>query len=250
MRVLALDVENRFTRIGLFDGARLERVSTVTTVGRTADEFHLLMESLLGVAVVDRVILACVVPGLTGALRSALERWAPGVLVVGPGIKTGLALAVDNPREVGADRVVGAVGAVERYGAPVMVVDFRTATTVDVVDAAGVFRGGAIAAGIEVSAEALADSAAALRHVDIVLPPRVVGKNTVEAIQAGIVLGAAAMVDGLIGRIEEELGLAGAPVVATGIHARTIAGASRRIDHVDEELTLLGLRLVAERSSI
>lgn len=250
MRLLALDVENRFTRIGLFEGARLERVSTVSTVGRTADEFHFLMKSLLGDAVIDRAILGCVVPGLTGPLRAALERWAESIMVVGPGIKTGLALAVDSPREVGADRVVGAVGAVDRFGAPVVVVDFRTATTIDVVDATGVFRGGAIAAGIEVAAEALATSAAALRHVDIVAPGRAVGKNTVEAIQAGIVLGAAAMVDGLIARIEEEMDLAGVPVVATGTHAATIAGASRRIDHVDEQLTLVGLRLVAERSSI
>lgn len=250
MSLLVLDVENRYTHLGLFDDGRLVSKWSIATAARTFDEIGLVLAGMLGEVSVDRAVVSSVVPSVTGDLRLALEQLAHSVTVVGPGIKTGLALAVDNPRDVGSDRVVGAMAAVALYGTPVIVVDFRTATTIDAVDSDGVFRGGAIAAGLEVSASALAGAAAALRHVDLVRPAHVLGKGTVEAIQSGIVLGAAAMVDGLVERIERELGMEEIEVVATGRLAAVVAKESTRIGRVDEDLTLTGLRLVAERNPI
>ncbi len=250
MSLLVLDVENRYTGLGLFEGAELVARWSLGTLARTADENGLMLAGLLGDSVPRRAILSSVVPSVTNDLRLALTHIVETVTTVGPGVKTGLALAVDNPRDVGSDRVVGAVAASALYGCPVLVVDFRTATTVDVVDAEGVFKGGVIAAGLEVSAAALAGSAAALRHVELTLPAHAVGRGTVEAIQSGIVLGAAAMVDGIVQRIETELHLTGVTVVATGRHAATVAAASERIDLVDDDLTLKGLRIIGERNPI
>lgn len=250
MSLLAIDVENRAIALGLFEGDVLAQHWVVGAGTRTADEFSWLLEPALAAGSVERAVLSSVVPSITQSLRTAVARRVPDVLTVGPGVKTGLALAVDNPREVGTDRVVGAVAAVALFGAPIVVVDFRTATTIDVVDSEGVFRGGAIAAGLEVSMTGLAASAAALRHVEIVRPTHVVARNTVEAIQSGVVLGAAAMVEGLIARMEMEEDLPGVRVVATGIHAREVAAVCSRIDAVEDHLTLQGLRVIAARNPI
>lgn len=250
MSLLAVDVENHAIALGLFQGEELTHHWMFGATQRTADEFAWLLAPALSAGVVERAVISSVVPSITHPLRSALAPRVADVLIVGPGVKTGLALAVDNPREVGTDRVVGAVAAVHLYGAPIVVVDFRTATTIDFVDGEGVFRGGVIAAGLEVSMTGLAASAAALRHVEISRPPQVVARNTVEAIQAGVVLGAAALVEGLIGRIEQETERSGVKVVATGVHARQVAAACPRIDVVEDHLTLQGLRIIAGRNPI
>ncbi len=250
MSLLVFDVENRAIAVGFFDGPELARHWTFGASPRTADEYTWMLEPALSAGHVRRAVISSVVPALTQPLRAAVARQVPDILTVGPGVKTGLALAVDNPREVGTDRVVGAVAAVALHGAPVVVVDFRTATTIDLVDAEGVFRGGAIAAGLEVSMNALAVSAAALRHVEIVHPPHVVARNTVEALQSGVVFGAAAMVEGIIRRIESEQEVDGVRVVATGTNARQVAEVCPRIDVVEDHLTLHGLRIIGERNPI
>lgn len=251
MRVLAVDVENRHTTIGEVTDGEVTSVWRVSSAARTSDELGLVLDNLVAASGIDMAALSSVVPALSGPMKAALEARIGRVVVAGPGLKTGLAMFVDNPREVGTDRVVNAIAAVANHGAPVIVVDFRTATTIDAIDADRGFRGGIIAAGLEVSADALADAAASLRHVELVKPPRVVGKNTVEAIQSGIVSGAAAMVDGLVDRIIAELDLPDdTMVVATGRLAAAVATASRSIRLVDPMLTLTGLWLLAERNPI
>jgi type III pantothenate kinase len=167
---------------------------------------------------------------------------------VGPGLKTGLVIRYDNPHEVGADRIVNAVAAIEAYGAPVVVVDFGTATTLDVVDADGAYLGGAIAPGVETSAEALFSKAARLSKVDLEDPGRVIGRNTRESVQAGLLLGEAAMVDGLVRRVWAALGVE-TPVVATGGLAERMTPLCETIGHVDADLTLKGLLAVYRRNA-
>jgi type III pantothenate kinase len=194
------------------------------------------------------VVVASVVPVLTAAYEELAER-ATGrpPLVVGPGVRTGMAISYDNPHEVGADRIVNAVAVVERYGAPAIVVDFGTATTFDVVDASGAYLGGAIAPGVETSAEALFRRAARLSAVDLEPPARVIGRTTRESVQAGLLLGEAAMVDGLVRRIWTELGEE-CVVVATGGLAETMAPLCETVGEVDADLTLRGLALIHERN--
>ncbi|MGH8874642.1 MAG: type III pantothenate kinase, partial [Acidimicrobiia bacterium] len=193
--------------------------------------------------------LSSVVPPATSALRPALEGLSGRPpIVVEPGLRTGLAINIDNPREVGADRVVNAIAALERFGAPVIVVDFGTATTVDLVGPDGDYRGGAIAPGLEVAANALVEATAALRRVEVVPPRSVVGRSTVEAIQSGLVYGYAGLVDGLIERMQAELGLPDVPTVAGGGLAPVIGPHCRLVHEIDDDLTLRGLRIVYERN--
>ncbi len=201
---------------------------------------------LLGVevAAVDDVILASVVPSLTGAWREAAEHLcglAP--VVVGPGVKTSLPMRYDNPAEVGADRVADAVAALAEFGAPVVVVDLGTATNIEVIDEDGAFRGGIIAPGLATSASALFSRAARIPQSDLAAPKSVIGTNTADAVRSGLVCGEAAKVDGLVHHIFRELGYE-APVVATGGFAQMIGELSRVITHVDQALTLKGLRLI------
>lgn len=251
---LAVDVGNTQTVIGLFDEDGLDghwRVSTDASM--TADELGAKIAGLLSLAGmtwgdVDGMIVSSVVPSQT----DAYEDLARGVLgappmLVGPGLKSGMSIRYDNPHEVGADRIVNSVAAVEQYGAPVIVVDFGTATTLDVVDADGAYRGGAIAPGVETSAEALFAKAARLSKVDLDPPEQVIGRNTRESVQAGLLVGEAVMVDGLVARIRAELG-ADAPVVATGGLAERMAPLCESIEHVDPDLTLKGLILVHDRN--
>lgn len=250
--LIAIDVGNTQTVMGLFQGEELVdswRLSTVSD--RTADEYRLYLAGLLRqdgyrLEDVDGVALSSVVPVAKAAMIQVAEEMIQGdLVVVGPGVRTGMPINIDNPREVGADRVVNSVAAKHKYGTPVVAVDFGTSTNMDVVDASGAYIGGAIAPGLEVSQDALIHATAALRRVDLMSPRAAIGKNTVEAIQSGLLYGHAGLVDGLVDRIIAEVG--GAPaVVATGGLASTIVPHCRSVSIVDTTLTLDGLRLVYE----
>ncbi|MCA1833198.1 MAG: type III pantothenate kinase [Actinomycetota bacterium] len=254
--LLAVDVGNTQMLIGLFERDRLEQHWRVSThSARTADELALIFQGLLtpvGLSFTRQITGVCissVVPAVTTSLRDMTERYFrfPPILIE-PGIKTGMPILIDNPREVGADRIVNSIAAAELYGTPAIVVDFGTATNFDVVSANGEYLGGAIAPGLEVATNALVSHGAQLRRVEYVAPASVIGKSTVEAIQSGAVYGHAGLVDAIVDRIKIEIG--GSPVViATGGLAPTIAEHSRTIEKYDPWLTLIGLRLVYERNT-
>jgi type III pantothenate kinase len=250
--LLAIDVGNTNTVIGLFVGTDLQYSWRIKTDPRaTADETALIYRGLLAdTPQIDGIVLCSTVPAVLHEMRVMLERYhgdTPTVIVE-PGTKTGVPVLTDNPKEVGADRIVNTIAAHHRYGGPCIVVDFGTSTNLDVVSAKGEFLGGALAPGIEISIEALSVRAAQLRKVELVRPRSVIGKNTVEALQAGAVYGFAGQVDGLVRRIIAELGEVTA-VVATGGLAPVVLAESETITHHDPELTLEGLRLVFEKNS-
>jgi len=252
--LLAVDVGNTQTVLGMFAGAELDghwRISTDASL--TADELRVKVDGLLALAGcswrdVNEVVLSSVVPRLTVAWTDVVES-ACGceTLVVGPGLKTGMPIRYDNPHEVGADRIVNGIAAYEALGGPVIIVDFGTATTIDVVSDDGAYLGGAIAPGVETSAEALFSKAARLSKVDLEPPTRVIGTNTRASVQAGLMLGEAAMVDGLVRRAWAELGVE-TPVVATGGLAPRMAPLCETVGHVDVDLTLTGLRIIRDRN--
>jgi type III pantothenate kinase len=192
--------------------------------------------------------VASVVPRLRAAIREMTEKWFPvRTVIVEPGIRTGMPILYDNPKEVGADRIADAVAAFDAYGGPTIVIDFGTATTFEAISARGEYLGGAIIPGIEISLDALFGRAAALTRVELVEPSNVIGKNTVESIQSGTIYGIAAQVDGLCARFEKELGEC--TVVATGGLAGLIAPLTDSIDHHDPWLTLHGLRIIYDRNA-
>lgn len=250
--LLAVDVGNTTTAFGVFRGESLEHHFSITTRDRTPDEYLIAIDAMLGRVDVtpSGAIIGSVVPSTVGAVRRAVSRLVQGKVVqVGPGVRTGLPIDLDNPREVGADRVANAVAAVTRWGAPVITVDFGTATTVDLVDRSGRFCGGAIAPGVRISADALIDATSSLRDVDVVPPGRVVGRSTVEAMQSGLTFGFVGLVDGLVRRVQADHDLPPeAPVVATGGLAPVLGPLSGCITAVDESLTLTGLRVIFERN--
>src|SRR6476469_8619558 len=243
--LLAVDVGNTQTVFGLYTGAGLgERFRIATEAQRTGDELGSLLSDFLDFDALDGIALSSTVPRLIREYEHVAERWAKApLLVIGPGVKTGIQIQYDDPREVGPDRVMNAVAAKERYGAPVIVVDFGTSTNFDVVSPAGDYVGGVLAPGIETSMEALFARAARLVKVDYVEPPSVIGKTTVGGLQSGVVYGFAGQVDGIVTAIRGELGVE-ATVVATGGLSALVAPHSRTISVVDPNLTLDGLRIV------
>jgi type III pantothenate kinase len=243
--LLAVDVGNTQTVLGLFEGERLaDSFRLATDRSRTGDELGVTLGSLFELESVDGICLSTTVPALQREWERVAERWVEApLLTVGPGVKTGIPIRYDDPREVGPDRIVNAVAATERYGAPCIVVDFGTSTNFDIVSPEGDYVGGVLAPGIEISMDALFARAARLVNVDFTAPPAVIGKTTVGGLQSGLVYGFAGQVDGIVDRIREELGV-DAQTVATGGLADLIAPHARTLDLVDPHLTLEGLRLV------
>ncbi|MCF8529766.1 MAG: type III pantothenate kinase [Candidatus Nanopelagicales bacterium] len=250
--LLAIDVGNTNTVVGLFAGSELHKSWRIKTDSEeTADELALKFTGLLaGEPSVTGISLCSTVPAVLHQYRLMFDRYYSGMttVIVEPGIKTGVPILTDNPKEVGADRIVNTLAAHTLFGGPSIVVDFGTSTNLDVVSAKGEFLGGALAPGIEISLEALASRAAQLRKVELVAPRSVVGKNTVEALQAGALYGFAGQVDGLVDRIIAEIGPVTA-VVATGGLSSIVVPESRTITVEEPNLTLIGLALLFEKNN-
>jgi type III pantothenate kinase len=255
--LLALDVSNSHTTIGAFVGAELvDHWQVSSDDRRTCDEWWLMLTGLVrhsGLPRVEAAAMCCTVPSISVELRAMQDRYLEDlpVSIVGPGVRTGVPIHTDNPREVGADRIVNALAAVELYGGPAIVVDLNgTATIFDVIDDQNRYVGGAIAPGVELSLEALSRRGAQLRSVELALPRDVIGKNTVEAIQSGAVFGFAGLVDGMIARIIDSLGSDPdhVTVIATGSFPDAVVDQCDRITARDPWLTLTGLRLVHDKN--
>ncbi|KPK14778.1 MAG: type III pantothenate kinase [Myxococcales bacterium SG8_38] len=253
--LLVVDVGNTHTVLGLYEGDRLMHDFRIETAkGRTSDEYQILLLSLVQLVGVKRSevrasILASVVPSFNDTVIDAVDRaFDHEIMVVGPGIKTGMPVLYENPREVGADRIVNAVAAYERVKGAAIVVDFGTATTFDCISSKGEYLGGAIAPGMEISANALFSRAAKLPRSEIARPPRAIGRNTVHSMQSGIVFGYVGLVDGLVRRLASEMNTE-VSVIGTGGLARLIEPDSETIEDIDEFLTLEGLRLIYLRNT-
>jgi type III pantothenate kinase len=254
--LLAIDVGNTQTVLGVFEGDELTwKWRTATQHERTADELALLFGGFLEQAglsfsrQITGVALASVVPDQTQALREMVRNYFHfQPVVVEPGIKTGISIQTDNPKEVGADRIVNALAAFDKYGGPCLVIDFGTAITYDAVSDRGEYLGGAIAPGVQVSAAGLSRVADRLPRVEIVPPRSVIGKNTIEALQSGLLFGTASEVDGMVERMQKELG-GDAVVVATGGLADVVVPLCQTVDHHEPWLTLEGLRLIFEKNT-
>jgi type III pantothenate kinase len=254
--LLALDVGNTSIHIGVFKGQKLEATWRIgVEAEKLPDEYGVLLLSLLATRnltpqAFDACIMGCDVPPLIPTFEAVCRKFfGLEPMVVGHGLRTGVRILYDNPKQLGADRIVDAVAAIKLYGAPVIVVDFGTATVFDAVSADGDYIGGAIAPGIGIASEALFSRAAMLYRVQLERPPQAIGKNTITAMQAGILFGYVGLVEGLVNRFKEEL--EGDPkVVATGGWAKQIARETSCIDVVDSELTLNGLRIIYELNAI
>ena len=255
--LLAIDVGNTNTVLGLFDGEEIVDSWRVRTDARsTADEIALQWRGLLedtvaGSVDISGIALCSTVPAVLHEMRGVVRRYYADMpaVIVEPGVRTGVPLLYDNPREVGADRIVNSLAAYTLFGGPAVVVDFGTSTNFDVVSAKGEFLGGALAPGIEISVDALANRGARLFKVEMARPRSVIGKSTVEALQSGLLYGFAGQVDGVVRRIRAELH-AVPTVVATGGLAPLVVAESETIDHHEPDLTLIGLRLVYSRNVV
>ena len=258
--LLTIDVGNTHSVLGLFEGEEvIEHWRINTDPRRTADEIAVVLQGLvqqsplLADTDISGIALCSTVPSVLHEMREMCRRYYGDVpaVIVEPGVKTGVPVRMDNPKEVGADRIVNALAAVHVHGGPAIVVDFGTATTFDAVSAKGEYVGGAIAPGIEISIDALSSRGAQLHKIELVRPRSVIGKSTVEALQSGIIFGFAGQVDGIVERMSEEL----APdpgevkVIATGGLAPLVLEESRSIDEFEPWLTLVGLRLIYERNT-
>ena len=253
--LLTVDVGNTNISYGVFDGERLvHHLRTESNRARTADEYAVLVRQMLALRGVDpaaigAAIVASVVPPLTDTISAFIETaFGVDALLVGPGIKTGIRVLYEDPRQVGADRIVNAVAAHEWAEGGIIVVDFGTATTFDCVTPSGDYLGGVIAPGIQISADALFARASRLQRVEIARPKSVVGKNPVGSMQSGLVFGYAGLVDGVCARLKDELDYP-CKVLATGGLASLIAPETSAIEHVDDHLTLKGLRLIYNRNT-
>jgi type III pantothenate kinase len=253
--LLAIDVGNTQTHVGMFrEDDLVEHWRFATARFATADELAVVLSNLLGLRdlrLVDAraAIVSSVVPTLAHEFEQVIDRYFRGRgAMVGPALKTGMPIRIDRPQELGADRLVNAVAAYDRVGGACISVDFGTAINYDVVSSAGEYLGGVISPGIEVSLEALAARAARLPRVEMERPDHAIGKGTQEAIQAGVIYGYAGSVDGILGRLREELGEE-ATAIATGGYAAAIAPFCEQVDEVDDLLTLQGLKLIWERNS-
>src|SRR5829696_3455859 len=251
--LLVVDVGNTQTNLGTFDGAELVEHWRCATVRKsTAYELGAALLALLALRGlsfrdVDASIVSSTVPRLRAEWEEVGERYlGHELLVVGPGLRTGMSIRYDNPREIGPDRLVNAVAGFEKVGGACVIVDFGTAVTHDVVSADGEYLGGVIFPGVEISLEALSERAAALPRIELIEPRTLIGKSTVDAIRSGVLYGYAGMVDGILGRLRDEVGQARA--IATGGLASAVAPYCELIDEVDDLLTLTGLRLIWERN--
>ena len=256
--LLAIDVGNTNIVLGVFDGAALVRSWRLQTAReRTSDELGLLVHALFDHDKIDRskiqgIVLGSVVPPLTTTMRAMVEKYfGTTALTIEPGLDTGMPILYDNPAEVGADRIDNGIAAFEQYGRqagrPLIVVDFGTATTFDAVTVKGEYLGGAICPGVQISADALFQRAARLPRIDVRKPANVIGRTTVGAMESGLFFGYVGMVEGLVRRMDKELG-GNALCVATGGLAEVIAPETSLIHHVDPDLTLKGLKIVWERN--
>jgi len=252
--LLTIDVGNTNTVLGLFDGEDLIKSWRVKTDPRTtADEMSLQINALVQGYTISGLSICSTVPATLRELRTMIATYFSNLptTIVEPGTKTGVPLLVDNPKEIGADRIVNTLAAHTLYGGPAIVVDFGTSTNLDVVSPKGEFLGGALAPGIEISVDALAARAAQLRKVELIRPKNAIGKNTVEALQSGTIFGFAGQVDRLVEKITAELALSydQAPtVIATGGLAPLVIDVSESIDEYEPDLTLIGLRLIHEKN--
>ncbi len=268
--LLAIDIGNTNTVLGTMEGRDVRHHWRLSTVPRTTDEYGLLLLQLLaheglGPQDIEGVSISCVVPSVLYAIEKAARRYLDqDPLTIGHGVRTGMRVRTDNPKEVGADRVVNAVAAVERYGTPLLVVDFGTATTFDCVNGKGDYIGGAIAPGYQISSEALFQRTAKLPKVELERPELAIGTNTIHSMQSGLFYGYVGLVEELARRCKAELRELGTdgrstpererlakaiPCIATGGLARTIGGACSEIDEIDDFLTLVGLAILWERNT-
>ena len=253
--ILVCDVGNTNMVLGVYEGEKILRAWRISTDrDKTSDEYGISIKQLfeyenLNMEDVESVIISSVVPTIMYALENMCKRYfKQEPIVIGPGVKTGINIKYDNPKEVGADRIVNAVAAFEKYGGPIIIVDFGTATTFCAISECGDYLGGVIAPGITISAEALFQKASKLPRVELVKPYKVLNKNTINSMQAGIIYGYVGLVDHLIAKMEEELGVKSKQVIATGGLSSVIASESKSITVIEKMLTLEGLRIIYEKN--